>query len=493
MARLLASGRPRPAALLAVAALALCPRLCPADVVCIDDDNQTGVYDGTPLHPFSDIAPAIAAAVSGDELRIAAGVYPGNLLVDTKALNLLGGYPGGTASGYAGGIAGEFGTQDPVAQVTHLQGDGSAAVIRFRRVGGVDGSTVVDGLRITGGTSGILFDDEYPSGEFRDFVISRNLIEENGHHDPAYGHRGGGIAVDGSCIRISDNTIRNNTADTGAGIGGAADTLLVENNVIEGNIGFGDHGGGLWLGGEGTLAHNLIHANVIGDLAGYGWGGGVLVVGRWVIVGNTISGNTAPSLGGGLFIDEGAEAWVDHNLIVENATLTEWVKGGAGVYVDGAWDGTPSSAHLTSCTIADNASPGTNGGNGIYVEYSDVDVSGCIFWGNEGGDDFYLDPSSTLTVVHSLSEEPIAGAGNQSADPLFADPPTCDYHLKSLVGRWDPGLTAWVADDEHSPAIDAGDPAAAYSAEPSPNGGRRNAGAYGNTPEASRSCVVFEW
>jgi hypothetical protein len=39
----------------------------------------------------------------------------------------------------------------------------------------------------------------------------------------------------------------------------------------------------------------------------------------------------------------------------------------------------------------------------------------------------------------------------------------------------------------HSPAIDAGDPAAPFAAESQPNGGRANLGAYGNTAEASRS------
>jgi hypothetical protein len=42
-------------------------------------------------------------------------------------------------------------------------------------------------------------------------------------------------------------------------------------------------------------------------------------------------------------------------------------------------------------------------------------------------------------------------------------------------------------DANHSPAIDAADPAAAYANEPSPNGSRANMGVYGNTAEASKS------
>jgi len=35
--------------------------------------------------------------------------------------------------------------------------------------------------------------------------------------------------------------------------------------------------------------------------------------------------------------------------------------------------------------------------------------------------------------------------------------------------------------------IDAGDPASAYDNEPAPNGKRVNLGAYGNTPQASKT------
>ncbi|HUU97660.1 MAG TPA: dockerin type I domain-containing protein, partial [Phycisphaerae bacterium] len=79
------------------------------------------------------------------------------------------------------------------------------------------------------------------------------------------------------------------------------------------------------------------------------------------------------------------------------------------------------------------------------------------------------------------------GVGIISSDPLFRG----GYHLASQYGRWDPeaksGAGGWVLDDVTSPCIDAGDPASDYSNEPAPNGGRVNMGAYGNTPEASKS------
>jgi hypothetical protein len=50
----------------------------------------------------------------------------------------------------------------------------------------------------------------------------------------------------------------------------------------------------------------------------------------------------------------------------------------------------------------------------------------------------------------------------------------------------------WVLDEVTSPCIDAGDPAADYSNEPAPNGGRINIGAYGGTAYASMSDWPIE-
>ena len=74
-----------------------------------------------------------------------------------------------------------------------------------------------------------------------------------------------------------------------------------------------------------------------------------------------------------------------------------------------------------------------------------------------------------------------------STDPLFADPESGDFHLKSEAGRWDPEASRWVKDNVTSPCIDAGDPDADLEHESEPNGRRVNVGAYGNTAEASKS------
>ncbi|HEY8240348.1 MAG TPA: hypothetical protein VIH35_02830, partial [Kiritimatiellia bacterium] len=73
-----------------------------------------------------------------------------------------------------------------------------------------------------------------------------------------------------------------------------------------------------------------------------------------------------------------------------------------------------------------------------------------------------------------------------SLDPAFAGAAALDFHLKSEAGRYVPG-SGWTNDVVTSPAVDFGDPAAAFTNEPLPNGSRINAGVHGNSAEASLS------
>jgi hypothetical protein len=101
------------------------------------------------------------------------------------------------------------------------------------------------------------------------------------------------------------------------------------------------------------------------------------------------------------------------------------------------------------------------------VEGNSVTVRNSVIWGN-GGTDFFVDDGSWIDVAHTLSEEPIEGRGNVSADPRFADPGSYDFHLRSTTGRWNAAAREWVTDAAHSPAIDAADPKSDFALEPAP-------------------------
>ena len=103
--------------------------------------------------------------------------------------------------------------------------------------------------------------------------------------------------------------------------------------------------------------------------------------------------------------------------------------------------------------------------------------------GTVGADGIQLIPYRSLGEWQRLTG---CDLHSLSHDPLFADADNGDFHLRSLAGRRTLDGT-WTTDDEHSPCIDAGDPADGPMEEPAMNGGRLNLGAYAGTSEASLS------
>jgi hypothetical protein len=274
---------------------------------------------------------------------------------------------------------------------------------------GANGSRV-DGLRISGGLQGIQFsDDPVPEA----VTIANSTIENNGL-GPTYPARGGGLEIFGTDIEVTGNLIRGNRAGEGAGLAGdtLTDLVFADNRVLD-NVAVGGHGGGVYLFGTGVISGNLFAGNEVGRDQGWGWGGGLVILGTdtsMTIADNVLRENFAYSLGGGLFVDDGAYGLLVNNLVYGNET----VEGGAGIYVDGAGGHGPedpnSRADIVNCTLAYNIG-GWRGGNGLIVEDSDVSVRNSVFWGNADGDDdgvgddFAIDALATLAVNYSVSEQ----------------------------------------------------------------------------------------
>ena len=191
---------------------------------------------------------------------------------------------------------------------------------------------------------------------------------------------------------------------------------------------------------------------------------------------------------------------------------------------------------VNNCTLAYNVTHGQNSAGGITVVKGDVEVDNSILWKNTRlhvttvgyGSDVQVQSTGSLSIKNSLVTT-LDGTGLVSVNPdnlvidtetvIAADPrlvtSTADFtnlltvtasqqyykskiyddvvamdaHLKSPAGYVVNGGAAGPATTDYSPAIDLGDPAADYSNEPAPNGGRLNLGAFGNTAEASSSAT----
>jgi hypothetical protein len=262
---------------------------------------------------------------------------------------------------------------------------------------------------------------------------------------------------------------------------------VIDGNLVEGNRGGGDHGGGLYLGAPSvTVRQNLIRDNSTGGQAGYGWGCGAIFFGpgkptprarfesnRWV-------GNSAPSVGSALFIDEDASATIVGDLFHDNACDGT----GAALYVDGT--GVPptgSTATLENVTMTDHACKSDQRGSAIFTEGgSSIAVTNSIITGNGGTSQIFVctdcaeglpkPPQSTIaySLVGGAAVNLKRGAGMLTGSPGFLRPGANDFHLA-----------------RGSKAIDAADPASKVGREPRPNGGRRNMGAYGGSVEATKS------
>jgi hypothetical protein len=453
------------------------PKECTGTAVLCVDHAGEGAEDGTATSPYRTVTAAIAAAQPGAVIQVARGTYQERLLVEGSAVELYGGFPGG----------GDFASRDRLAHVTTLDGSGGAGAV----VTSLAGKTVVDGFRITGGTGrcdefrceggGLYVDAEEVT--IARCEISGNAVQAEGYNTA----RGGGIHVSGA-VTIFRNSISGNRAERGGAIAGHG-RIVVAENTIRDNVGYGDHGGGVILSGpEIEVVRNRFEANEIGRDLGYGWGGGLFIHDggtRFTTRANVFTGNFAAARGSAVFIDNGAHGQMVGDLIHANPCAGQ---GGGGLLVDSLDDSgkTGSVVDVINATIADNACPG-GVGNGVYAEGAGTEarLKNSIVWNNGPG--FFDDGKAKITATYTLSDPALPGAGNLTGDPLFADPGAGDYHLRSAGGRFDPALRAFVADEVTSPAIDRGDPASDFSAEPQPNGGRVNLGAFGNTGEASRS------
>ncbi len=457
-----------------------------AGVKCVDNDNNTATHNGSSQYPYIGIQAAITNAVDNDTIKVAAGTYS-QIDNQGKILTILGGYQGGTSSSYNAGTGGNFLTRTADPTLTIISGGVDSIGVNLTRFNFNPFTLVFDNFTVKNSKKGIVCDIDVSWPHVDSVTISNNIIENNGQ--PGITTLGAGIKISGNHHRILNNIIRNNHGGRGAGIAGngVEDSLLIEGNLIENNTGYDDHCGGVYLGGFVTIRNNIISGNRLEN--SYGWGGGLVILGTAYMSFNIIKDNFCPSYGGALFVDEGGIVYMDNELIYHNSTSGSGGEGGAGVALD---NGVPGSSfvYMTNCTVVNNYSPGTLGGNAVFVDVSSFcTLKNCIISGN--GDDFYVTSGSGLTATYTLSEEGIAGKGNFTADPLFADTLNGNFHLKSKSGRYNPVSQSWVIDNIHSPAIDAGDSTSSYNKEPAPNGNRINLGCYGNTIYASKSFPII--
>ena len=407
---------------------------------------------------YTTVQAAVDAAVDGDVIKIAAGIYTGVLTRDGVTQTV---YVSKTVTIRGGYTTTDWMAFDPQANPTTLDAEGRGRV--FYITGDV--SPTVAGLRVTGGDATGLyggFMGGHAGGGM--YIVDATAVVSNVQVFGNVAHLGGGLYLNQSAATLSGNTINSNTiTDRGSGMylyisdatlisntivynradgqGGGlhlreSNATLIANTVMSNTA--SDEGGGLYLvGSSPTLVGNAIIANV----AGTDGGGLYLWESNPTLSSNTIVGNRA-TLGGGLYVRE-SNPRLASNIVADNQVTTN----GSGLYVEA------SSPRLWHTTIARN----TGGdGSGLYVtvgvNYSTVGLTNTILVSQTVGIVATADNTATLEATlwgdgAWANTADIGGAGtiltgtsNFHSDPLFADPSAGDYHLKDGSEAIDNGV-----------------------------------------------------
>lgn len=196
---------------------------------------------------------------------------------------------------------------------------------------------------------------------------------------------------------------------------------------------------------------------------------------------------------------------------------------------------TSHTLDIENCTFAYNVSQANQSPGGLNVLTGDVTIHNSIFWRNLHG--YYSQAgyandidakAGSVFISHSMvTGKDVSSIRGEGVDTLkladtvtVADPglvtsyesfsnhldfvsdadyiqrgtdfnfaylESIDAHLLSAAGYWTNDGIEQPGSEKTSSAIDLGDPESVYASEPSPNGGRVNLGAYGNTAQASKT------
>lgn len=425
---------------------------------------------------YTQVQQALSAALSGDEIWVAVGVYtPGETISDS--FNLV---PGVSVYGGFNISDTQLSDRDLSANVTVLSGDidgndltdANGVVTDTDNITGTNSYHVIwaDG---TGGTSII------GTTSLEDFTITAGNAE--GSSDP--NNDGGGFYCDGSqsgsnCSPTLSNIIfSGNSADDFGGamynyalLGGISIPDIANATFIGNSAGYGGAMANFSSISSSNASPSLSVVSFIRNTAEF-IGGGIYNEGSYsgasspIMDQVTFTGNTAGVWGGAMynfgFGSSGVSSPKLTNVLISGNFSDQL---GGALYNKGDTNGT-SSPTLINVTISGNWADDPGGAmfnEGIRGGTSAPQVSNSVLWNNRDpvGITGIMNITATVTLTHSLVQGSggsgnwtsdtslINGGGNIDQAPLFVTPvspsdaPTTDGNLRLASG---------------SPAIDKGE------------------------------------
>ena len=465
-------------------------------VIYVDDD-AVGTNDGSSwANAYNNLQDAIAIVSTGDEIRVAEGVYTpdkgsGIALGDRTAtfqlingVALMGGYAGLSTLDsdvrdveiYETILSGDLNDNDADVDVNNpydyfyepTRRDNSVNVVTSTAD---DASAVLDGFIVTGAVNGgMLVIAGSPT--ILNCVFSRNSASE-----------GSGISIwQGQSLLKNCKFISN--IGGGALYGMDIDLTLSKCSFT------GNYSGGAFISGSAVLTGCVFSDNTSRDGGGivhssgefeigklelincvfvdnsavpspnnwYGYGGAVkttnatvrncLFSGNWARRGGAIYGDVQ-SVENCMFTANTAEQ--GGCLAIGSSIITNCVFSGNRAEEGGVLfaAGSGSGPSLMFCTLSDNSA---QNGNAIRLSPGgrapallSMTISNCILWNGGNEINAWREDFADISIVYSDIQGGWPGEGNIDLDPSFADP-----------GHWDPNGTAddpnddfWVDGDYH--------------------------------------------
>ncbi|GMG81721.1 hypothetical protein LNKW23_09340 [Paralimibaculum aggregatum] len=248
---------------------------------------------------------------------------------------------------------------------------------------------------------------------------------------------GAGLFSFGDMTLVDTDVVDNaTTGDIAKGAGLAAEAgLSITGGSVSRNTttGVSSEGAGICVHGDAVLLDVTIADNVTsGDSA---HGGGIAALGAVDITGGTVSGNSTPNIGGGIFNNGGVTTISGTTLTGNSAgtfggAIADGIDG-QGAVIDGATISGNSaaldgggldvlSATITNSTIADNEA-GTNGG-GVWAEGGSL-VNVTLHGNRAGlaGGAVYVGDSDRPTFVGEMLLQNVTVTGNEALDGEIID------------------------------------------------------------------------
>jgi hypothetical protein len=389
-----------------------------ADVTFVNDDNTSGVEDGTAEHPYSEIQDGVDA--SGTNLNVY--VFSG----DYSSVTLL---PGVTLWGEGTPVRGYGGRDFGGGAYPTIGGDSPAVT--------VVGDTRVTGFRITNADDNGIY-GEIDAGTV---IIDNNIIEVTGSDDDQWvngiylviggqavdvNYLGAASASPAVVVTIADNVI-SSIGGYGNGIAlenyGTLDAMIVGNSIVsEGYDNWGimldNYGGSLTM----AVTDNVIDSGTIG-LSVNNWGNGSVTA--------NASGNTIAAGVIGMIFDNNYDYWYGSTQTETDGTMTVTVENNTVTVPDenpyNSFDmvfgmlfvglGTPPPAVSgegvigegpTTLSVTANGNSVTGGGIGMCFE-----IDGGTMVVSAAGNDITSTGMAGIEVFSVMAETDVTLAGNQ--------------------------------------------------------------------------------